>query len=32
VAFANGDLLSILYSETGNPNTRIKYSIRYAAP
>lgn len=31
-AFADGDLISLLYSETGNPNVRIKYSILYQAP
>jgi len=30
--FADGDLLSILYNETGGPNTRVKYSILYQAP
>ena len=32
VTFADGDLLSLLYNETGNPNVRIKYSILYQAP
>jgi hypothetical protein len=32
VAFADGDLLSLRYNETGNPNARIKYSILYEAP
>jgi hypothetical protein len=32
VTFANGDLLSLRYDETGNPNVRIKYSIVYKAP
>jgi hypothetical protein len=31
-AFADGDLLSILYNETGGPNTRVKYTILYQAP
>jgi hypothetical protein len=29
VTFADGDLLSIRYNETGNPNTRVKYSFQY---
>ena len=32
VTFADGDLLSLSYAETGNPNVRIKYSILYQAP
>jgi hypothetical protein len=32
VAFVNGDLLSIQYAETGNPDRRIKYTILYQAP
>ena len=32
VAFADGDLLSLGYTETNNPNVRIKYSILYQAP
>ena len=32
VTFADGDLLSLRYDETGNPNVRIKYSILYQAP
>lgn|GEM_PF-4782773 len=32
VTFADGDLMSILYSESGNPNVRVKYSILYQAP
>ena len=32
VTFANGDLLSLRYDETGAPNVRIKYSILYQAP
>jgi hypothetical protein len=32
VAFADGDLLSLSYTETNNPNVRIKYSILYQAP
>jgi hypothetical protein len=31
-AFANGDLLSILYNEVNGPNVRVKYSILYRAP
>jgi hypothetical protein len=32
VTFADGDLLSLRYNETNNPNVRIKYSILYQAP
>jgi hypothetical protein len=32
VTFADGDVLSLRYAETGAPNTRIKYSILYQAP
>ena len=32
VTFADGDLLSLRYDETNNPNVRIKYSILYEAP
>jgi hypothetical protein len=31
VTFADGDTLSIKYTETGSPNTRVKYSLLYAA-
>jgi hypothetical protein len=32
IPFADGDLLSLRYDETGAPNVRIKYSILYRAP
>jgi hypothetical protein len=30
VSFADGDILSIKYNETGSPNSRVKYSFLYA--
>jgi hypothetical protein len=32
VEFADGDLFSVRYNETGNPNSRIRFSILYQAP
>jgi len=32
VTFVDGDLLSLEYEESGNPNVRAKYSILYQAP
>jgi len=32
VAFADGDLLSIRHNESGNPNSRVRFTIVYQAP
>jgi hypothetical protein len=29
VTFADGDMLTSRYNETGNPNTRVKYSFQF---
>jgi hypothetical protein len=31
IPFADGDSISIKYTETGAPDTRVKYSLLYAA-
>ena len=32
VAFGDGDLMSIRYNETGNPNSRVRFTVVYKAP
>jgi hypothetical protein len=32
VAFADGDLLSVRHNESGNPNSRVSFTILYQAP
>jgi hypothetical protein len=32
VSFLDGDMLSMRYNETGNTNTRVRFTILYQAP
>jgi hypothetical protein len=32
VGFVDGDLFSVRYNETGNPNSRVRFSVVYQAP
>jgi len=32
VSFADGDLMSIRYNESGSPNSRVRFTIVFQAP